>query len=84
VPLPRETEIHTALERHPELTIVSVGSRMELFNGIGLPEEVGTRFGLARMSGTHAIGHARMATESAVTPEGGSPALHRFGSVPGA
>lgn len=73
VPAAREAEVRAALERHPELTIVSIGSRMELFKGIGLPEEVSARFGLSRMSGTHAIGHTRMATESAVTTEGAHP-----------
>ncbi len=62
-PTEREAEIRAILERHPEIAIVSVGSRMELFKGIGLPEQVGTRFGLSGMSGTHAIGHTRMATE---------------------
>ena len=31
------------------------------------------RFGLAHMTGTHAIGHTRMATESAVTTDGAHP-----------
>lgn len=73
VPIAREGEVRAVLERQPEITIVSVGNRMELFKGIGLPDKVGARFGLSRMSGTHAIGHTRMATESAVTTEGAHP-----------
>lgn len=73
VPVAREAEVYALLEAHPELAIVSVGSRMEMFKGVGLPEEVSTRFGLSGMSGTHAIGHTRMATESAVTTEGAHP-----------
>lgn len=73
VPAEREAEIRVFLEGLPELAIVSSGSRMELFKGIGLPEDVSARFGLAGMSGTHAIGHTRMATESAVTTEGAHP-----------
>ncbi|MGE4482869.1 class II glutamine amidotransferase [Acidocella sp.] len=73
VPAARALELRAVLERRPDVTIVSTGNRMELFKGIGLPEDVGTRFGLARMSGSHAIGHTRMATESAVTTEGAHP-----------
>ena len=73
VPAAREAEIHALLDKHPEITVVSVGSRMELFKGVGLPEAVSARFGLSCMSGTHAIGHTRMATESAVTTEGAHP-----------
>ncbi|MBU6448543.1 MAG: glutamine amidotransferase family protein [Rhodospirillales bacterium] len=73
VPTARAAEIQAFLEKRPEFTIVSIGSRMELFKGVGLPEEVSARFGLASMSGTHAIGHTRMATESAVTTEGAHP-----------
>jgi methylamine---glutamate N-methyltransferase subunit A len=50
-----------------KLEIVGSGKRMELYKEVGLPTEVATRFRLAGMSGTHAIGHTRMATESAVT-----------------
>jgi methylamine---glutamate N-methyltransferase subunit A len=73
IPTAREAEVRAALERYPEILVVSVGSRMELFKGVGLPEQVGTRFGLSGMSGTHAIGHTRMATESAITTEGAHP-----------
>jgi len=53
--------------KHSEVTIVSVGDTMEIFKDMGLPEEVAARFGIGEMSGTHALGHTRMATESAVT-----------------
>lgn len=72
-PESRETEIRQKLSRHPEITIVASGARMELFKGIGLPETVSKRFGLEKMSGSHAIGHTRMATESAVTTQGAHP-----------
>lgn len=57
----------------PQLTVVGAGSRMELYKGVGLPQEVTARFGLSDMGGTHAIGHTRMATESAVTTAGAHP-----------
>jgi glutamate synthase domain-containing protein 1 len=57
----------------PEVDIVGRGERMEMFKEVGMPDEVAKRFGLAGMSGTHAIGHTRMATESAVTINGAHP-----------
>jgi glutamate synthase domain-containing protein 1 len=61
-----------AAER-PDLAITGGGQRIELYKEVGLPGAVAERFGLARMSGTHAIGHTRMATESAVTTAGAHP-----------
>jgi glutamate synthase domain-containing protein 1 len=72
-PEARDAELRAALAQHPEITIVSSGARMELFKGTGLPDDVTARFGLAKMSGSHAIGHTRMATESAVTTAGAHP-----------
>jgi methylamine---glutamate N-methyltransferase subunit A len=61
------------VQRAPEVTIVGEGTRMEVFKEVGLPSNVGARFGLERMAGSHAIGHTRMATESAVTTDGAHP-----------
>lgn len=60
-------------ELAPGAVIDAVGERMEIYKGVGLPAEVSGRFGLAGMSGTHGIGHTRMATESAVTTAGAHP-----------
>lgn len=57
----------------PGLHVVAAGNAMELYKGVGLPRDVADRFGLAAMTGTHAIGHTRMATESAVTIAGAHP-----------
>ena len=46
---------------------------MAIFKEVGRPDKVASRFGLDRMVGTHAIGHTRMATESAVTINGAHP-----------
>jgi glutamate synthase domain-containing protein 1 len=63
-----------AIEDHdPGLQVMSYGSNIEIFKEVGLPEEVADRFGLRGMSGTHVIGHTRMATESAVTTAGSHP-----------
>jgi glutamate synthase domain-containing protein 1 len=70
----REAEIRGWLALHqPQIAVVSSGARIELFKGVGLPAAVSARFGLAGMSGSHAIGHTRMATESAVTTQGAHP-----------
>ncbi len=57
----------------PEIELVGKGRRLELYKEVGLPEKVAERFDLASMRGTHAIGHTRMATESAVTTCGAHP-----------
>jgi glutamate synthase domain-containing protein 1 len=73
VPADRETLAREALEAFPQVAIVGAGRRMELFKEVGRPDDVSRRFGLDRMAGTHAIGHTRMATESAVTTNGAHP-----------
>ena len=73
VPDDRMDEIRPALAAIPEIAVIASGARMELFKGVGLPAEVSQRFGLAQRSGSHAIGHTRMATESAVTTQGAHP-----------
>src|SRR5258708_25036560 len=74
VPLARETAIRAALaELAPEISVVGAGRRMEIFQEVGRPDLVASRFGLPGMTGTHAIGHTRMATESAVTTNGAHP-----------
>jgi glutamate synthase domain-containing protein 1 len=57
----------------PSIDVVGRGQRMTLFKEVGRPEKVAERFRLAGMRGTHAIGHTRMATESAVTTDGAHP-----------
>lgn len=74
VPADREGEIRKAIAaRFPNLSVVGSGTRMEIFKEVGLPIDVSTRFDLPKMSGTHGIGHTRMATESAVTTDGAHP-----------
>jgi len=60
-------------EHRPDIAIIGAGKRIELYKEVGLPAEVGARFGLGKMTGTHGIGHTRMATESAVTTDGAHP-----------
>ncbi|MBL8906119.1 MAG: glutamine amidotransferase family protein [Rhizobiales bacterium] len=58
---------------HPEVRIVGSGQMIEIFKEVGLPEAVYEKFHLDDARGTHAIGHTRMATESAVTTAGSHP-----------
>ena len=58
---------------HPELRLMSAGTAIEIFKEKGLPRDVVRRFQLEDMAGSHAIGHTRMATESAVTTEHSHP-----------
>lgn len=53
--------------------ITSNGRFIEIFKEKGRPEEVIETFDLKSMTGTHALGHTRMATESAVTTEHSHP-----------
>ena len=57
----------------PELRVMSAGDTIEIYKEVGLPRDVATRFDVNQMSGTHGIGHTRMATESAVTTMGAHP-----------
>jgi len=58
---------------HPELRIMSAGDTIEIFKEMGLPQDVVERFHLREISATHALGHTRMATESAVTTQHSHP-----------
>lgn len=57
----------------PDIRIMSSGGVVEIYKEVGLPEDVVKRFCVDSMSGTHGIGHTRMATESAVTTLGAHP-----------
>jgi glutamate synthase domain-containing protein 1 len=60
-------------EHRPDVAITGAGARIELYKEVGRPADIARRFNLAGMAGTHAIGHTRMATESAVTTAGAHP-----------
>jgi amidophosphoribosyltransferase len=58
---------------HPELHINSSGTTIEIYKDKGLPENVLNHFNVSQFKGTHALGHTRMATESAVTTQHSHP-----------
>ena len=56
-----------------EINITSIGQSLEIFKEVGMPDDVLTQFKVTEMTGSHMIGHTRMATESAVTTQGAHP-----------
>ncbi len=58
---------------HTGVRIMGSGDTIEIYKEVGYPTEVSKQFDLAHMTGSHAIGHTRMATESAVTTLGAHP-----------
>ena len=68
------SEVRSEIENsHPDIRIMSAGDIIEIYKEVGLPKNVADRFNIPEMSGTHGIGHTRMATESAVTTMGAHP-----------
>jgi len=64
----------TCLSRDfPKIRVMSIGSSIEIYKEVGLPETITRRFSIDKMTGTHGVGHTRMATESAVTTLGAHP-----------
>jgi len=59
--------------QRPSIRVTGTGDSVEIYKEVGLPKDVAARFGVTSMSGTHGIGHTRMATESAVTTMGAHP-----------
>jgi methylamine---glutamate N-methyltransferase subunit A len=68
-----ETARAVLAEVRPDVRVMSAGETVEIFKEVGLPGAVVERFGIENMSGSHGIGHTRMATESAVTTMGAHP-----------
>jgi len=74
LPAEKVEEARAALAARPgRIRVMSDGEVIEIYKEVGLPRDVADRFHLSSMSGTHGIGHTRMATESAVTTEGAHP-----------
>jgi amidophosphoribosyltransferase len=57
----------------PALHLLSTGRSIDLYKDIGTPAEVAARYRFGQLSGSHVVGHTRMATESAVTPDRAHP-----------
>ena len=61
------------IDNVPAAYVLSQGHSIEIFKGVGNPAAIMDRLDFEARSGTHAIGHTRMATESAVTVAGSHP-----------
>jgi amidophosphoribosyltransferase len=57
----------------PEVEVAAAGTTVEIIKEAIRPAEFVERFELDAISGTHALGHTRMATESRVTTAGSHP-----------
>jgi hypothetical protein len=66
-------EFSKKIESAEMTEILSIGKSLELIKDIGDAKEVCDRYNLDKITGTHAIGHARMATESGVDIKSAHP-----------
>lgn len=57
----------------PGVVLLSQGHRIELYKDTGTPGAIADRYRFGELTGSHAVGHTRMATESAVTPSHAHP-----------
>jgi amidophosphoribosyltransferase len=57
----------------PAVAVLSVGRSIDLYKDVGAPADIARRYEFAELSGSHLVGHTRMATESAVTPAHAHP-----------
>ena len=72
-PIEPKTVIKIINNSFPEISLVGYGNSIEIFKQVGNPKDVVKKFKLDSFSGTHGIGHTRMATESAITTDGSHP-----------
>jgi methylamine---glutamate N-methyltransferase subunit A len=61
------------VEDVPGCEVLSLGHSLEIVKDLSDAESVADRYGLGGFTGTHAIGHVRMATESDVDISGAHP-----------
>ena len=66
-------QIQSWLKDHTDIRINSSGKKIEIYKEKGSPASFIDSFRVADYTGTHALGHTRMATESAVTTEHSHP-----------
>ena len=66
-------EFSQKIESVPGVEILSMGKSLEVIKDLGNAKVVCDRYNLDKLIGTHAIGHARMATESGVDIKSAHP-----------
>ncbi|TQS41079.1 glutamine amidotransferase [Cryptosporangium phraense] len=72
-PLPANDLVDALRAADPGLRIVGFGTDVTVYKGVGTPGALADVYDLAHASGWQGLAHTRMATESAVTPEGCHP-----------
>ena len=75
--------VTVALDREPfenwlgqidaTLHLLSAGRSLDVYKDQGQPAEIARRYQFTSLTGSHCVGHTRMATESAVTPAHSHP-----------
>ena len=66
--LDREQFVNWLRQIDPTLHLLSAGRSMDVYKDTGEPKDIARRYKFTSISGSHCVGHTRMATESAVTP----------------
>ena len=62
-------------EAFPDVRVMSAGERIEIYKEKGHPSEFVSNYALGEVTGSHALAHTRMATESAITTSHSHPFL---------
>lgn len=60
-------------QHHPDMHVLSAGKVIDIYKDIGHPSDISARYQFGKLEGSHVVGHTRMATESAVTPDRAHP-----------
>jgi methylamine---glutamate N-methyltransferase subunit A len=60
-------------ECDPAPALLSVGRQIDVYKDQGRPAEIAARYDFQDLTGSHCVGHTRMATESDVTPAHAHP-----------
>ena len=68
-----KTVIPYIKKKYDNILIVWYGKSIEIFKQVGNPKEIVKKFNLQSLTGSHGIGHTRMATESDITIDGSHP-----------
>lgn len=53
--------------------LVSIGTALDIIKDVGTSKDLDAVYGIGRISGSHGLGHVRLATESDVKPEAAHP-----------
>lgn len=72
-PVDRDALVTAARTALPTARVIGFGDDLAVYKGIGHPKTLAGVYDLANAQGWQGLGHTRMATESAVNPEGCHP-----------